>query len=167
MSGGEATQQPQFLHSLFDAVKADPDLQRLTCFVDSNGACDVAVWDDLAPRMDGAMIDLKSFDSVIHEQMTGHPNDRVLASITRLHQLGLLYEVRLLVLDGVNDDPVLIRRTGEWLAALDPGMRIKLIGFRSHGVRPHDPPLREPSSTELHDLAAVLASVSRFELQIV
>ena len=62
VSGGEATQQPQFLHSLFDAVKADPDLQRLTCFVDSNGACDLAVWDDLAPRMDGAMIDLKCFE---------------------------------------------------------------------------------------------------------
>jgi len=167
VSGGEATQQPQFIHSLFDAIKADADLQRLTCFVDSNGGCSVDLWNDLAPRMDGAMIDLKCFDSAVHEQMTGQPNDRVLDSITHLEQLGLLYEVRLLIIDRVNDDPDLIRRTGEWLAAVNPEMRIKVIGFRSHGSRPHDPQLQEPSSTKLHDLADILASVGRFELQVV
>jgi pyruvate-formate lyase-activating enzyme len=167
VSGGEATQQPRFIRSLFDAVKADPDLQRLTCFVDSNGGCSVNLWDDLAPRMDGAMIDLKCFDSAVHEQMTGQPNDRVLASITHLEQLGLLHEVRLLIIDGVNDHPDLIRRTGEWLAAVNPGMRIKVIGFRSHGSRPQDPPLQEPSSTKLNEVADLLGAVGHFELQVV
>ena len=39
VSGGEATQQAEFVHAIFRAVKADPQLGRLTCFVDSNGAC--------------------------------------------------------------------------------------------------------------------------------
>ena len=65
-SGGEATQQPEFLRALFTAIKTDVDLAHLTCFVDSNGATPLSVWDDLAPVMDGAMIYLKCLDPDIH-----------------------------------------------------------------------------------------------------
>lgn len=167
VSGGEATQQPAFLRALFSAVKSAPDLADLTCFVDSNGATELSVWDDLVPFMDGAMIDLKCLDPDIHRQMTGEPNDAVLASIEHLQRLGLLYEVRLLLLAGVNDDPLLLRRTAEWLAGVDPTMRVKLIGFRSHGARPHDPALVEPSPDELRAAAAILTDVAPFDVCII
>jgi pyruvate-formate lyase-activating enzyme len=163
-SGGEATQQPEFLQSLFTAIKSDPDLTRLTCFVDSNGATALSTWDALAPVIDGAMIDLKCLDPHIHRSMTGQPNDRVLASIEHLHRLGLLYEVRLLLMAGINDDPVLLRRTAEWLAAVDPTMRVKLIGFRAHGTRPHEPALVEPSAAEVDAAAAILADAAPFDI---
>ncbi len=166
-SGGEATQQSGFVRSLFAAVKADPELGRLTCFVDSNGACDMTVWDSLMPVMDGAMIDLKSLDPGTHEQMTGADNARVLASIRHLQQLGLLYEVRLLLMAGVNDDPDLLRATGEWLAAVEPGLRVKVIGFRAHGVREHEPPLVEPTRHALDAAAEILASISPFDISVV
>lgn len=166
-SGGEATQQPIFLRELFAAVKADPELAHLTCFVDSNGAADADVWNDLAPVMDGAMIDLKCLDPAIHREMTGQPNTQVLASIDLLHELGLLYEVRLLILAGVNDDLELIGRTADWLATVDPAMRIKVIGFHAHGVRPHDPPLIEPTSEALMEIAAALRHVSDFDVCVV
>jgi pyruvate-formate lyase-activating enzyme len=167
VSGGEATQQPAFLIELFTTLEDDPALGRLTRFVDTNGACDLAVWDDLADVMDGAMVDLKCLDPEIHLEMTGQPNDQVLASISHLHDLGRLYEVRLLILAGVNDDPDLIRRTGEWLAAIDPRVRVKVIGFRAHGARPHDPPLREPSPDELVAVADRLRGVAPFALTVV
>ena len=166
-SGGEATQQPGFLRALFSAVKADPGLGRLTCFVDSNGAATAEVWDDLAPVMDGAMIDLKCLDPAVHLEMTGAPNDQVLASIEHLQQLGLLYEVRLLILAGVNDDIELLRRTAQWLAGVDPQMRIKLIGFRAHGARPHDPPLVEPTHEALLEIADLLRRVADFDICVV
>ncbi len=166
-SGGEATQQPIFLRALFAAVKSDPALAHLTCLVDSNGATDLAVWDDLAPVMDGAMIDLKCFDPDIHREMTGQPNHQVLASIVRLHQLGLLYEVRMLLLSGVNDAPDLLRRTAEWLAAIDPEMRVKLIGFRAHGARPHDPPLVEPTADAIAWAADLMRGVAPFDICVV
>ena len=156
VSGGEATQQPDFLHALFSSVKSASELSYLTCFVDSNGATELHVWDDLAPVLDGAMIDLKCLDPDIHRQMTGEPNDAVLASIVHLQQLGLLYEVRLLLLAGVNDDPLLLRRTADWLAAVDPTIRVKVIGFRAHGARPNEPALVEPSPDEVRAAAAVL-----------
>ncbi len=152
-SGGEATLQAAFLVELFTAVKADPELRRLTCFIDSNGSCDEATWQRLAPVMDGAMIDLKCFDPTIHLQMTGQSNEPVLHSIELLAGIGLLYEVRLLILRGVNDHPALLRRTGEWLASVDPAMRVKVIGFRRHGARPHVPEFVEPTPSELDDAA--------------
>jgi pyruvate-formate lyase-activating enzyme len=167
VSGGEATQQPEFVLALFRAIKTDPALGRLTCFVDSNGACPADVWDALDPVMDGAMIDLKCLDDTIHRSMTGEPNDEVLASIRQLHTLGKLYEVRLLLLPGVNDDPALLRRTGEWLAALDPHLRLKVIGFRAHGARPHDPPLVEPTIEQREAAADVLATVAAFEICVI
>ncbi|MFM2076662.1 MAG: hypothetical protein RJA49_552 [Actinomycetota bacterium] len=154
VSGGEATLQPEFLLALFTAVKADPELRRLTCFVDSNGSCDDATWRHLAPVTDGAMIDLKCFDPAIHQQMTGQPNAPVLRSIELLAGMGKLYEVRLLIVAGLNDDPALLRRTGEWLASVDPAMRVKVIGFRRHGARPHEPELPEPTPDQLVDAAA-------------
>ncbi len=167
VSGGEATLQADFLHALFTAVKADPALRHLTCFVDSNGSCDEALWQRLAPVMDGAMIDLKCFDDGIHQQMTGASNEPVLRSIRTLHQMRLLDEVRLLILQGVNDDPVLIRRTAGWLAAIDPAMRVKVIGFRAHGARPHEPALSEPASDALQTIADLLCEVADFDICVV
>ena len=156
VSGGEATLQPGFLMELFSTIKADPELQRLTCFVDSNGSCAEETWQQLAPVIDGAMIDLKCFDQQIHLQMTGQPNSAVIANIELLAYIHKLYEVRLLILPGVNDDPALLRRTGEWLARIDPQMRVKVIGFRGHGVRPHEPALQEPTAEQLAAAAANL-----------
>ncbi len=167
VSGGEATQQPAFLHALFAAIKADDDLRNLTCFVDSNGACDHEIWSALAPVMDGAMIDLKCFDPAIHQRMTGQPNEQVLRSIEQLHGLGLLYEVRLLLVSGVNDDPELLHKTADWLAAIDPEMRIVLIGFRAHGARPQDPPLVEPTADEMQAAASVFEAVAAFGITVV
>ena len=167
VSGGEATQQTEFVHTIFTRVKADPQLGRLTCFVDSNGACPPSTWDLLDPVLDGAMIDLKCLDPAIHVSMTGRPNDEVLASLRQLHALGKLYEVRLLLLAGVNDDPALLRRTGEWLAALDPQMRVKLIGFRAHGARPHDPPLVEPRLDQREAAAKLLGEIAGFDICLI
>lgn len=167
VSGGEATQQTEFVQSLFLAIKADPDLRLLTCFVDSNGAAEAETWERLATTMDGAMVDLKCLDPEIHRAMTGQPNDMVLASIRQLHELGLLYEVRLLLLAGINDDPALLQRTAAWLAEIDPAMRVKLIGFRSHGARPHDPPLTEPSPESLRTAAELLFEFAEFDVCVI
>jgi pyruvate formate lyase activating enzyme len=167
VSGGEATLQADFVGALFAAVKADPALQRLTCFVDSNGAAPRTVWDDLLPVMDGAMIDLKCLDPDTHLAMTGQPNDQVLDTIRYLHTHGRLYEVRLLLLPGVNDDPALLASTAAWLAEVDPAMRVTLIGLRTHGVRPCDRPLVEPTADQMEAYRAILAGAAPFDLRVV
>jgi pyruvate formate lyase activating enzyme len=167
VSGGEPTQQSAFLRELFTAIKADPTLARLDCFVDSNGACGLDVWESLVPTVDGVMIDLKCLDPDIHRVLTGHSNDRVLDSIRSLHDLGLLYEVRLLIVAGLNNDGGLLRETAEWLAEIDPHMRVKLIGFRDHGTRPHDMPLGEPDSATMESIGALFLGIAQFDVVVV
>ena len=135
VSGGEVTVQPDFVHDLFAAVKGDPELSHLTTFLDTNGSAPRDTWDRLLPVTDGAMVDLKAFDPDVHRTLTGSANDAVLMSIQHLAAVGKLYEVRLLLVPGVNDTADQLRRTAEWLLSVDPAMRIKVIGFRRHGVR--------------------------------
>ena len=167
VSGGEATRQAIFLRELFLAVRADPELSRLTCFVDSNGDVNGPIWDLLDPVMDAAMIDLKCLDNDLHRRLTAVDNTKVLASIRTLAARGKLHEVRLLMLPGLNDADDLLRRTGAWLAAVDRRLRVKVIGFRRHGVRPSTLPLREPTPEQLAHYRDLLAAEGDFSLILV
>jgi pyruvate formate lyase activating enzyme len=71
----------------------------------------------------------------VHEILTGSLNDLTLASITQLAAARKLHEVRLLLVPGQNDSADQLAATARWLLGVDPGMRIKVIGFREHGVR--------------------------------
>ena len=167
VSGGEATRQAAFVRALFGGVKSDASLARLTCFIDSNGDADADTWALLAPVTDGVMVDLKCLDPEIHRAITGHPNDAVLDSIRLLQALGLLYEVRLLLVAGVNDGTDLLGRTAAWLAGVDPAMRVKLIGYRRHGVRPHSPDLVEPTVAAMDAAADLFRAAAAFDVCVV
>jgi pyruvate-formate lyase-activating enzyme len=135
VSGGEATLQAPFVAALFGALRADGRTARLTRLVDSNGCAGDDVWDLLLPVTEGVMLDLKSLDVSTHVELTGSSNVQVLASLDRLQDAGRLAEVRLLVVPGHNDSEDLLRRTGAYLAEHAPGVPVKVIGFRPHGVR--------------------------------
>lgn len=167
VSGGEATQQPGFVRAFFSALKADDRLGHLTRFVDSNGAAPRRVWDDLDPVLDGAMIDLKALDPEVHRRITGRSNASVLASLRLLAGRGKLHEVRLLLLPGVNDGPDQLRRTAAWLGELDPGVHVKVIGFRKHGVRPVARRVREPRPDEMAGYAEALRAGGLSRLTVV
>lgn len=164
-SGGEATQQAAFLRALFAAVKTE--FPRLTCFIDTNGDTDPADWDLLDPVFDAAMVDLKCLDDAIHRRIAGASNAQVLDSIRLLASRRKLHEVRLLLLAGVNDADDLLADTGRWLAAVDPRMRVKVIGYRHHGVRPSPVPLREPTPEQRAHYADMLRREGDFELVVV
>lgn len=135
VSGGEPTLQHEFVGELFAAVKEDDELRGLTTFIDSNGNASRDVWRTLASVTDAVMLDLKALDPGKHLEMTGESNDLVKDSIEYLTQLGLLYEVRLLLVPGHNDSDAELRRTAQWLLSVNPDIRIKVNPFVSHGVR--------------------------------
>lgn len=136
VSGGEATAQWQFVRDFFTAIRADRKLGRLTAYVDTNGHALPRVWDELIPVTDGFMVDLKALDPDVHRRLTGRGNELVLDSIRYLHERDRLAEVRLLLVPGFNDSDDQLCRTADWLADLDRDLRVVVIGFRNHGVRP-------------------------------
>lgn len=135
VSGGEATVQHGFLVALFTRVKSDPEFAHLSTFIDSNGHVEPQVWDALAPVTDGVMLDLKAFDDTLHREFTGQTNALVRASIERLASIGLLYEVRLMLVPGLNDSDEQLHELATWLMAIDPLMRVKINHFHAHGTR--------------------------------
>jgi pyruvate-formate lyase-activating enzyme len=133
VSGGEPTVQAPFVGALFSSLStAFPSLTR---FLDSNGVAGPDVWDSLLPVTDGVMLDLKALDPSVHARLTGSDNALVLDSIRRVAAAGKLYETRLLLVPGINDDPATLEQTVGWLRDVDPAMRIKVIRFRRHGAR--------------------------------
>jgi pyruvate formate lyase activating enzyme len=166
VSGGEPTLQSDFVASLFSAIKCDKNLSRLTTFVDSNGHATRQVWDRLLPVMDGGMIDLKALDPGTHMALTGQSNTLVLDTIRYLAEWDRLYEVRLLMIPGINDDPAVVERTARWLRNIDPTLRIKLIAFRNEGVR--SPYTHIPNADPRHiaRLAEIIRGVGIEELVV-
>jgi YjjW family glycine radical enzyme activase len=158
MSGGEATQQPEFVEAFFTALAADPELRFLSRMVDTNAGASQDVWDRLLPVTDGFLVDLKAFDPEVHQRMTGRPLQPVLDSIRYLAAHDRVAEVRLLIVGGVNDDPATITAAAAWLAEHTPGARVQLTGFRCHGVRPPPFPLGEPARADLEALAELVTA---------
>jgi pyruvate formate lyase activating enzyme len=164
VSGGEATLQHEFLVELFSAVKADSELTHLTTFIDSNGSAAQKVWEALAPVTDGVMVDLKVLDADRHLELTGESNEAVLDSIRLLAGIGLLYEVRLLLVPGQNDSDAELADIAAWLRALDPGIRVKVNSFMTHGVRAV---AREWAAASADDLVRYRATLVREGLSAV
>ncbi len=167
VSGGEATQQAEFVRDLFLAIKSDSALSHLTTFVDSNGSASMEIWDMLEPVMDGAMIDLKALDPELHQKLAGADNSPVLRSIARLAERGFLYEVRLLIATGSNDAEGEIEQTGRWLHRNGADERIKVIGFRRHGARPGADEFVEPKATDLERIAAQLRGTGATQVLVI
>lgn len=156
VSGGEATAQWRFVSELFEQLASEPSLAHLTRLVDSNGDAELAVWDALAPWMDGAMVDLKALDPAVHDELTGRSNERALASIRRLASLELLEEVRLLIVPGMNDTDDQLAATAHWLGALERTPPVVVLGFRHQGARRIALRWAEASPNDLDRVVAAL-----------
>ncbi|MEG0175673.1 MAG: YjjW family glycine radical enzyme activase [Aeromonas sp.] len=159
VSGGEATTQLPFVVALFTLIKADPELVRLSCLLDSNGSLPLAGWQRLLPVLDGAMLDLKGWRDEVHRALTGYDRERVLASLQLLARCGKLAELRLLQVPGrtdfVDEGGRLDAGLCAFLQSLGP-IPIRLNGFRHHGVRGEALSWQEAGMEELQRLAKAL-----------
>ena len=135
VSGGEATLQAEFVYSLFLKLKTDPDTRHLSTFIDTNGSATTTTWDLLIPVTDGFMVDLKAFSEGLHLELTGQSNLPVLSSIRYLAEAGKLFETRLMIAPGINDDEHDLAAIAAFLTGIDPDMRVKINHFHRHGTR--------------------------------
>lgn len=135
VSGGEATMHHAFIKALFTAIGDDPELCHLTRFIDSNGHLGTAGWQSLIDVTDGVMLDIKAFDADLHRELTGRANARSLASVRMLHAAGKLFELRYLMIPDHTDSDADIDALIGFVKSLGGQVRIRLNGFRTHGVR--------------------------------
>ena len=74
---------------------------------------------DLAPLIDAANIDLKSFSDDIYRRVSGGSLQPVLDTLVTLHEAGTHLEITNLLIPEVNDDMEMIRQMCRWLVEHD------------------------------------------------
>lgn len=134
VSGGESTLQLPFLIDYFKAIKESTDLKHLTCLIDSNGTLSLNGWQKIAPYMDGAMIDLKSWSEKSHLYLTGRGNQRIKESIKWLANNNLLTELRLLYIPEKTDYLENIESLSQFINSLGESITLRINAFHNHGV---------------------------------
>jgi pyruvate formate lyase activating enzyme len=131
ISGGEPVLQAQFIADLFAIIKSSSSL---TTMIETNGYAGPQAYLALMKDLDMAIMDLKSIDPQSHRALTGRSLDPVLESIKFLHEQKKLYAIQQVVVPGYTDSEASASATAQWLAALDPQIRLKLLRFRPHGT---------------------------------
>ena len=134
VSGGEATLQLPFIVELFKTIKSDAELNHLSCFIDSNGYLAESGWQRVLPYLDGAMIDLKSWQNETHQWLVGRDNHRVIQSIRLLATQDKLYELRLLHIPGKSDLDDEVDAIATLINSLPTSVIVRLNAFQHHGV---------------------------------
>ena len=153
VSGGECTLYRDFVVSLFERVHA----LGLTALLDSNGSRDFSADAELLDASDGVMLDIKCFDSAIHQKLTGQPSEQVRENAVFLAKRGKLTEIRTVVIPDYLPNEETVRGYCELLAPyLSAGpIRYKLICFRPFGVREPYNQLETPSEEYMGQLAEI------------
>ena len=141
ISGGEPLMQVSRLASKDDSLMIflhELGRRGFHRCVDTTLYADPEVVKAVAAETDLFLVDLKVMDSEKHKQLTGVPNDLILANIRLLTQLGVPFQIRIPLIEGVNADEENIRATAQFLTALPmkPEM-VNLLVYHDVGKGKH------------------------------
>ncbi len=154
LSGGEASLYPGFIRALRQILDEEDRHKTLTLYLDSNGSPSRSRWEAILPAIHGVMIDMKAFTPEVHRQITGVRNERILGSIYYLQSVRKLWEVRVLIIPGYNDSEKELASIRSFLYHNARGARIRLIPYRTHGVRAPYHRIPEPEAEFMEQVAS-------------
>ena len=100
LSGGE----PIFQHAFALAVLKQCKSEGLHTAVDTTGSVPWSIFEKILPYTDLVLYDIKQVDTEKHRHLTGVPNETILANVSRIADSGVLMEIRMPVVPGINDD---------------------------------------------------------------
>ncbi|MFO8166084.1 MAG: AmmeMemoRadiSam system radical SAM enzyme [Desulfatiglandales bacterium] len=96
----------------------------------SNGYINKRPLEDLAQYLDGANVNLKSFDDDTYRRLNGGRLQPVLNTFKLLHEKGIWFEMTTLVVPGYVDNPEMIKRMCNWiLRELGPDYPLHFLRF--------------------------------------
>jgi len=111
------TEPTIFFEFAYDTARLATDEDIANVFV-TNGYTTEEALETIAPCLDAANIDLKSFDETAHKRMTGARLQPVLDAIRAYKRLGIWIEVTTLVIPGHNDSDAELRHIAEFIAGV-------------------------------------------------
>jgi len=136
VTGGEPLLQIDFLTELFRLAK---EKEIHTC-IDTSGVTyrggDAAYREKLDALMaltDLVMLDIKHIDSDAHKDLTGHPNEGILAFAQYLEEKGIPVWIRHVAVPGVTDDAESLERLGRYIGGLSNLKALDVLPYHTMG----------------------------------
>jgi pyruvate formate lyase activating enzyme len=129
ISGGEPLMQHRFVLKLFQAAKA----MGVHTAIDTAGYLGDRVTDEELAAIDLVLLDIKTWDSDRHVELTGLENGPVLDFARRLAALGRPVWLRFVLVPGLTDDPADYGQIAEFAAGLGNVERADVLPFHQMG----------------------------------
>ncbi len=136
VSGGEPLLQVDFVHSLFQAAKAEG----VNTALDTSGILFTrdepffSKLNELLNVTDLILLDLKHIDSAAHKDLTLHENDKVLEFARYLSAIGKPVWIRHVLVPGVNDDDESLMKLDAFISTLTNVQRVEILPYHTLGV---------------------------------
>jgi len=132
-SGGEPTQQPEFLTQLFRECRR----YGIHTTLDTTGYIAWPVLEGVLEFVDLVYYDLKHMDAIKHRELTGVDNQLILANALLISQRSIPMVVRLPMIPGYNDSADNIKQTVEFVSGLQIE-RVDIVPFHQLGSMKYD-----------------------------
>lgn len=134
VSGGEMLTHPDFVFQLIDMAAENG----INVCLDTSGCGDGTVLYRMAKRdnVTDILFDMKSIDSAVHRAYTGQGNAVIITNLRRLASDPITrdkIQMRMPLIQGVNDTPAIIEATGQFYRELGLG-RVTLLPYHNLGV---------------------------------
>jgi pyruvate formate lyase activating enzyme len=129
LSGGEPLMQARFAAKLFAAAKS----MGVHTAIETNGYYGDHLSNEELADIDLVILDMKAFTPEQHLRVTGMANSEVLAFCRRLADLERPMWLRYVLVPGLTDDPVEMRRVAEFAASLGVVERVEILPFHQLG----------------------------------
>lgn len=113
------TEPTIFFEYALDTARLSRDQGLKNIFV-TNGYMTAEALEMIAPVLDGANVDLKSFRDDFYREICGGRLQPVLDTIKRMHELGIWIEVTTLVIPGHNDSDQELESIARFLSDISP-----------------------------------------------
>lgn len=133
-SGGEPTMQAA---ELLPVVRMLHD-RGIHVAIDSNGAVHGPDVDRLWQEVDMVLLDIKHIDPEGHRRLTGHDNDRTLATAEYLNSIGREVWARYVFVPGINDSADIIDNWGRTLSRFSNITRVEILPYHRLGVHKYE-----------------------------
>ncbi len=129
VSGGEPLMQVDFVTELFRRCKEEG----IHTALDTNGYACGAKRDTLLEYTDLVLLDIKHMNNTVHRVLTGFSNDSTLGFAQHLDHKNIPIWLRYVVVPGLTDDEINIRKLKAFIDGLTNIEKIELLPFHKMG----------------------------------
>jgi pyruvate formate lyase activating enzyme len=130
ISGGEPTQQPEFLMSLLRLLQAE----QVPVALETCGFCDYKVYEKVLPYVDLFLYDCKETDPEQHKRLVGVENRIILENLRKLHNAGAKILLRCPIVPSLNDRDDHFRHLAELSKELPNLVGVELLPYHKLGA---------------------------------